>query len=203
MGSSGSKVNKSKIKVLFSSYAGSPLFHYRVDVNGYSFINPPGLSVESGTDISITPIKDNSVEGGPTSIENITAPMDLSINVLRSNEAPGFKSVYTVNSATQRSIVLYYPNDNTHKDYNIHIIYANIKATNPSLIITKDPEIVIFATDARDGTSFGPELVLSLENVCSAYNIIADRQSFDVKIEAVGVGNKANTCDQYIYIEPL
>jgi hypothetical protein len=201
MGTSNSK--PTKIKILFSSYAGSPLFHYRIYVGGYSLINPPGLLVDAGKSISITPIKDTSVEGAPTLLNDITEPMDLAINVLASNEAPGFKATYTVNNTISRSLVLYYPNDHNHREYNIHVVYANIKATNPSLITTKDPDIVIFATDANSGTMFGPELIVPLDNTCMAINVIADPQSYDVRVEVAGIANKPGACDKYIYIEPL
>jgi hypothetical protein len=190
----------SKVKILFSSYAGSPLFHYRVEVNDKTLLNPPGLFVDKSSTIVITPIKDNAVEGASVTLESFPGNVDLAVNVIRTDDAPGFKAIYTVNNPNNHNAIFYYPNDMYHHRYNIHMVHTNIKSVNPSMVITKDPEMSVYATDAVNGDPVSPEMVLPLSGKCGVYHVILDEVSGDLRIEMVASGNN---CEKHTYIEPL
>lgn len=190
----------SKIKILFSSYAGSPLFHYRVEVNDKTLLNPPGLLVDKNATIVITPIKDNAVEGASITLESFRANVDLGINVIRTDETPGFKAIYTINNPSNHTAIFYYPNDTYHRSYNIHMVHTNIKSVNPSIVVTKDPEMSIYATDAINGDFLGPEMVLPLNGNCGVYQVILDENTNDLRVEMIASGTG---CDKYTYVEPV
>lgn len=198
MGISSSKV---KLRILFSSYAGSPLFTYRIEVNGRTLINPPGLSIDKGTRVTITPVKDNAIEGEPVTLEDFKTNVDLSINVIASDESPGFKAIYTINNTINRMAIFYYPNDNYHKEYNTHIVHTNIKSVDPSVVFTKDGELTIYATDIHGGY-FGPELVLPLDTACSVHHVIADKNVGNLRVDTLVMGSMKD-CEKYLYIEPV
>ena len=194
--------SSNKIKILFSSYAGSPLFHFRVEVNGKSLLNPPGLLIDRNASVVITPIRDNSVEGEPVTLENFRNNVDLAVNVIRTDETPGFKAVYNINDAINHTAVFYYPNDTYHKQYNTHVIHTNIKSVNPSIITTKDNELSIYTTSVDTGDFSGPEMVLPLTENCGVYNVILDSINHNLRIEMMASG-QSKDCEKYIYIEPL